>query len=95
MEFEGDFDFTDAFGNKMHVLAVANPPITFADYHSYYPQGQYIGDRRLKSDGYGVLRVDLSARQYVIESWPWNVDPTAPGAAQYPGWPYTLAFSAV
>lgn len=86
-------DFTDAFGNKLRVLAVANPKITFAEYRKHRPGiDQDLGDRRLKSEGYGIIRVDKKAREFVIECWPWDVDPQAPGARQFVGWPYRLPF---
>ena len=56
------------------------------------PGGNGVGDRNLKREGYGVVRVDKAAKVFRIESWPWQTDPTAPGAAQYDGWPYNLAF---
>lgn len=86
-------DFTDAFGNKVRVLAAANPKVTFAEYRAVQKgRGQGLGDRGLKSEGYGIVRVDPKAREFVIECWPWNVDPSAAGARQFEGWPYRLAF---
>ncbi|AFZ32396.1 hypothetical protein Glo7428_3942 [Gloeocapsa sp. PCC 7428] len=87
-------DFIDAFGNKMRVLAVANPKIT----QKYYvdnssSNSRNVGDRKLKSEGYGIIRV--RANEYAIECWPWNVDPTAASAKQFPGWPYRLPFTQV
>lgn len=89
-------DFTDAFGNKLHVHAVANPKVTFAHYRSYRPgRGQGLGDRRLKSEGYGIVRIDRSAREIVLECWPWNVDPAVADARQFPGWPMRVPFDAI
>jgi len=86
-------DFKDAFGNKMRVFAVANPKITF-EYYRRFKRGrsQALGDRNLKSEGYGIIRIDRTARKFVIECWPWAVDPQAPGAQQFEGWPFTLKF---
>ncbi len=87
-------DFTDAFGNRMHVLAVANPKVTFKTFRATYPgTQQHLGDQTLKRDGYGVLRIDKTNARHIIECWPSTTDPTAPGAAQHPGWPYTLPFA--
>lgn len=87
-------DFSDAFGNKVRVLAVANPKVSFQEYRKYIKgRGQGLGDRRLKSEGYGTIRVHRKAQEFVIECWPWNVDPSAPGAQQFPGWPYRLRFA--
>jgi len=84
--------WTDSFGNKVSVLAVANPKVTFAQVRAVQT-GNRVGDRRLKREGYGIVRVDKEAQTYRIECWPWSTDPTAPGAAQYKGWPYHLKFS--
>ncbi len=86
-------DFTDAYGNKVRVLAVANPKLSFAEYRKQRKgRGQGLGDRRLKSEGYGIIRVEHEAKRFVIECWPWTVDPNAADARQFPGWPYILPF---
>jgi alkaline phosphatase D len=86
-------DFSDAFGNKVRVLAVANPKVTFREYRATRKgRAQGLGDRRLKSEGYGIVRVDRKARAYAIECWPWNVDPLGRDARQFPGWPFRLRF---
>ena len=75
------------------MLAVANPKVTFAEYRRHRTgRPQDLADRHLKSDGYGIVRVDRRAREYVLECWPWDVDPAAPGARQFEGWPYRLSF---
>ncbi|MFL6049402.1 MAG: alkaline phosphatase D family protein, partial [Gaiellales bacterium] len=74
-------DFTDAFGNKMHVFAIANPRVTFKAFRAAYPgTQQHLGDPALKRDGYGLLRIDKTNKRYIIECWPSAVDPTASGA---------------
>jgi alkaline phosphatase D len=89
-------DFIDAFGNKMRVIAVANPKISFAEYRAAVKgRGQGLGDRRLKREGYGIVRVDFRARHYVLECWPWDGDPKAAGTRQFDGWPYILKFDDV
>ena len=86
-------DFTDAFGNKLRVHAVANPKITFAYYRRFKGgRSQALGDQRLKSEGYSIVRVRRAAREYVLECWPRAVDPTQPGSKQFPGWPFRLGF---
>ena len=86
-------DFTDAYGNRLHVLAIANPKISFAAVRAAQPNSEEVGDRNLKREGYGIARVDKAAGSYRLECWPWQTDPTAPGAAQYAGWPYVLPFA--
>ena len=86
-------DFTDGFGNKLRVHAVANPTVTFAYYREFKRgRSQALGDARLKSEGYGIIRVRRAAREYVIECWPRAEDPTRPDARQFPGWPFRLRF---
>lgn len=87
-------DFTDAFGNRLHVLAVANPSIGQAQWVNAH-DGHYagMGDQSIKKDGYGILRVDPAAAVFTFECWEGDVDPSAPGARQLPGWPYRLPFA--
>lgn len=86
-------DLTDSYGNKLRVLAVANPKITFAEVRAVQPSGAEVGDRNLKREGYGVARIDKSARRFRLDCWPWETDPLSPGARQYDGWPYEVPFS--
>jgi hypothetical protein len=80
-------DFTDAYGNRMRVLAVANPRLTKAAFRAAKRgRNAELGDRRRKREGYGLVRVDKAARQFVIECWPWD------GGPQFEGWPYRLPF---
>jgi alkaline phosphatase D len=89
-------DFVDAFGNKVRVLAVANPKVSFNEYRTYRKgRAQGLGDRRLKSEGCGVVRIERAAREVLIECWPWNVDPQAAGAAQFAGWPLRVPFDQI
>jgi alkaline phosphatase D len=83
-------DFTDAYGNRMRVLAVANPRITKAAFRAARKgRSGELGDRQRKREGYGLVRVDKARRQFVIECWPWD------GGPQFPGWPYRLPFPEV
>ncbi|MGZ4593993.1 MAG: hypothetical protein ACXV3C_08995 [Actinomycetes bacterium] len=87
-------DFTDGYGNRMHVLASVNPVVTQQKYLAAYGSSSHnFGDRALKNEGYGVLHVDTSAQRFVIECWRWDTDPTAPGARQFPGWPQVVPFA--
>jgi len=85
-------DFTDAYGSKLRVLAVANPKITFAQVRAVQTHN-HVGDRNLKTEGYGIVDVDIANGEHRIHCWPWDQDPTAPGATEMPGWPYTLPFA--
>ena len=74
-------DFEDGFGNKMTVMAVANP------YKSGYEPAR-IYDR---GTGYGIITFDKDERTMHIECWPRNVDPIANPDGQYEGWPLTVS----
>jgi hypothetical protein len=70
----------DGFGNKVTLWAVANP--------SREPKS----DDKLttRAAGFGIIRFNKKTREITFECWPRNMDITAPGARQYPGWPVTI-----
>lgn len=75
--------FHDGFGNRMTVLAVANPRrsgLEPAALHDRVP-------------GYGILRLSRASRTATLEAWPRATDPNAAGAAPYSGWPITFALA--
>ena len=93
----GTGDFVDGFGNKMRMLAVAQPRISFAEYRKH-KQGrtQRIMDRALKREGFGVAVIDAAAGTARLECWPWNsADVVRRGETpkQYNGWPYLVKLS--
>jgi hypothetical protein len=47
-----------------------------------------------KTSGIGIVRFDKPARKVTVECWPLDVDPTAPGAKQFAGWPVTIELPA-
>jgi alkaline phosphatase D len=79
-------DFTDSFGNKLRMLAVANPLVSFAAYRKVKARGNGLFDKTKKRDGFGIVRVDPKRRRFVIECWDDR------GSAQHPGWPYIVPF---
>ena len=80
-------DFTDTFGNKMRVLATANPPISHADYQDDCKiWGKFLNDRSLKAEGYGIVKVDPSRKKFTLECWPQDANPMKD--KQFDGWPY-------
>lgn len=72
-------DFQDGLGNKISMLAYANPP--------------KITDERQRADGYGLVRFDKRTRQITFECWPRFSDVTEGDKAQFPGWPIQVAFA--
>ncbi|HBO45333.1 MAG TPA: hypothetical protein DD670_15670, partial [Planctomycetaceae bacterium] len=77
--------YRDGFGNRIDVLAVANPPLTRS------PRNR-IEMGRQKSSGFGVVRVDKARGTFTVEAWPVDVPPTRLEEAelQYPGWPAAI-----
>ena len=80
----GQPDYTgnhlDAFGNKMHVIAVANPHQT-----GLRPPRLYN-----RSPGYGVVTFNKNSREIKMECWPRYINPQAQPDKQFLGWPVTI-----
>lgn len=72
-------DFKDGLGNRISMLAYANPPD--------------IADERQRADGYGLVRFDKKNRRITFECWPRFADAKNGDQAQFPGWPVTIAMS--
>jgi len=70
-------DFRDGLGNRISMLAYANPPD--------------IKDERQRGDGYGLVRFDKASGRVTFECWPRFSDATEVNAAQFPGWPITVS----
>lgn len=84
-------NFIDCFGNPMRVLAVANPRISHADFvDNKRGWGIFLADRALKSEGYGIVKVDHNEQKYILECWSWDEDPTT--GKQFDGWPVIADF---
>lgn len=75
-------DFTDAFGNKLTMAAVANPFQTGR-------QPARLFDRAV---GYTILSCDSASGQVTIANWPYWASPERPEPDNkpYPGWPITI-----
>ena len=87
-------DFTDGYGNKMRVVASINPKITQKQYVAAYGSNTHnFGDRHLKNEGYGLVRIDRVRGRFVLECWRWDTDPRHAGASQFPGWPRVVPFA--
>ena len=74
--------YTDAHGNDIDVLAIANPDT----YYAPPPSGASAKMDAL-GIGYGLVHVDRAARAYTFEAWPGHADPLDPLAAPFPDWP--------
>jgi phosphodiesterase/alkaline phosphatase D-like protein len=73
-------EYLDGFGNRMNVLAVANPVRSGREPAALYD----------RVPGYGIVRLRRESRKIEVEAWPRWIDPTAPDAQQYNGWPQTV-----
>jgi len=72
-------EFLDGLGNKINMLAVANPS----------PERNH-DPLTTRAAGFGIVKFNKKTREITIECWPRNVDITSPNAEQYPGWPRTI-----
>jgi len=70
-------DYEDGLGNKISVVAYANP--------------EDVNDERKRGDGYGLARFDFAGDTITFECWPRFAPAGAAGPPrQYPGWPVTV-----
>ncbi len=70
-------DFKDGLGNKISMIAYANP--------------ENRNDEKKRADGYGTARSNKKNRTVTIECWPRVSDVRHGDGAQFPGWPITVA----
>ena len=69
-------DFLDGMGNKISMLAYANPP--------------NVQDERQRGDGYGLAKFNKKQRTVTFECWPRFASVRDGNKAQFPGWPVTV-----
>jgi hypothetical protein len=68
-------DFLDGLGNKISMMAYANPPD--------------IRDEKQRADGYGIARFNKKTREITFECWP-RFSNVEKGDGQFAGWPITV-----
>ncbi|MDC3224721.1 metallophosphoesterase, partial [Mariniblastus sp.] len=71
-------DYLDGLGNKITMLAYANPPNR--------------QDEKQRGDGFGVVRFDKQNRKITVECWPRFADVEQGDKAQFAGWPITFDY---
>ncbi|MCA9141056.1 MAG: hypothetical protein KDB00_30005, partial [Planctomycetales bacterium] len=71
-------DFLDGLGNKIHMMAYANPP------------DRNVETKR--ADGFGIARFNKLTRQVTFECWPRFASVDNGDGAQFPGWPITVNY---
>lgn len=69
-------DFKDGLGNKISMLAYANPTD--------------IRDERQRGDGYGLVRFNKRTKNITFECWPRFGSVRGGNDGQFPGWPITV-----
>ena len=75
-------DFTDGFGNRMTIAAVANPETTDREPARLFE----------RAVGYSVSRYHRGSGEVSLENWPYWASPArpAPDNQPYPGWPVVI-----
>ena len=73
-------DYLDGFGNKITMIAAANP----------IKSGHEPAELYDKAPGYGIVRLNARERTITYECWPRWVDPTEDTDGCYEGWPVTM-----
>ncbi len=71
-------DYLDGLGNKISMLAYANPPNR--------------KDEKQRGDGFGVVRFNKKTRKIKFECWPRFADVAEGDGGQFPGWPITIDY---
>jgi hypothetical protein len=74
-------DYMEGFGNKLTMLAYANP--------ATFPAP--LTNLAASASGHGLVRFNKATRTITLECWPRDADLAQGDAAQYPGWPITIA----
>ena len=69
-------DYEDGLGNKLTMLAYANPTD--------------VRDEKQRADGYGLARIRRKAGTVTFECWPRFSDKASGDKGQFPGWPLTV-----
>lgn len=71
-------DYLDGLGNKISMMAYANPPNR--------------KDETQRGDGFGVVRFNKKTRKITFECWPRFADMNDGDQAQFAGWPITIDY---
>ncbi|MFT5131275.1 MAG: hypothetical protein ACI8W8_004911 [Rhodothermales bacterium] len=69
-------NYLDGLGNKIRMLAYANPPNR--------------GNEKLRADGHGIVRFNKETRKITFESWHRFTDIPGGDSTQFDGWPVTI-----
>jgi len=69
-------EFRDGLGNRISMLAYANP--------------EDLADEKKRADGFGIARFDKRNQKVTFECWPRFADSSKGDSSQFPGWPITF-----
>ncbi len=87
-EYTGDF--FDGLGNRMTVVAVANPDTEFEKNYRQ-DDGSVLDTRNLRGSGFGIIRFNRKSGEVTFESWPiYRESVPLSKREQHPGWPETI-----
>ncbi|WDE98564.1 hypothetical protein PQO03_12010 [Lentisphaera profundi] len=75
-------DYLDGLGNKVTMLAYANP--------KYATMRELRNNRTSRADGYGLVRFNKSNNKVTFECWPRFCDVRKGDSVQFPGWPISF-----
>lgn len=71
-------DYLDGLGNRIHMMAYANPPNT--------------KDEKQRGDGFGISRFNKTSQEITFECWPRFANVDDGDDAQFAGWPITIDY---
>ncbi len=80
-------DYEDGLGNKITMLAYANPQ------YSTNQQLRNDSSRENRGDGYALVRLNKTNGTAVFECWPRFADLSEGDKAQFEGWPVQVSFT--
>jgi hypothetical protein len=80
-------DYLDGFGNKITMVAYANPDKRLSRITS---QSKDQPENTDWADGWGLIRFHRKSGEVTFECWPRFANVTRPDAKQFPGWPHTV-----
>ena len=75
-------DYFDGLGNKITMLAYANP--------KHATKAELVKHRDSRADGYGLIRFNKSNNMITFECWPRFSDVSKGDSEQFPGWPISF-----
>jgi hypothetical protein len=83
-------DFFDGLGNRMTIVAIANPGSGFEKNYRE-DDGSVLDHYKLRGSGFGIIRFNKAKQEVIFESWPlYRESVPLEKREQHPGWPHTI-----